>query len=326
MRAVVVEQLGGADALDIRELPEPLPGPGQVTIRVAYAGVNYAEVIARTFGSRSGQLPFVPGLEASGTIEAIGADVRGFSAGQRVTAFTSVGGYAEVLLAPSQLTFAIPDSMDLRTAAALPTVLPTADGLINNAARLRAGESILVHSAAGGVGTVAAQLARIAGARPIIGVTSTVAKAEFAKQFGYDEVLLTGDFDEQCRTRSAKGIDVVLDSVGGDTWRKSLECVARFGRVVSFGNASDAQPWKAELSMLAGRSIGVYGFSIGTLARTSPRDYRPLAQRAVAMVSAGKVTIPITKEYDLDQVREAHRHLESRQSMGKLVLRVAPDA
>ena len=323
MRAVVVDELGGPEVLALRDVPEPEPGPGEVAIDVAYVGVNFADVTGRASGYLVASLPFVPGMEASGHVRALGEGVTGLAVGQPVTAMTMAGGYADVVVAQAPLTYAVPDGMDLRTAAALPIVLPTAHALVHETARLGAGESVLVHGAAGGVGTVVGQIARHAEAAAVYGVVSTPDKARYALDFGYDEVFLAADFDARARAATdGRGVDVVLDSVGGETWRRSLALLAPFGRLVSFGNAAGEEPWSADFASLIANAAGAHAFSISTLARTAPQALRPLAERSFALVAADEVEMPITAEFELQDAAEAHVLLESRASTGKIVLSV----
>ena len=174
MRAILVEEYGGPEALVVRELPDPEPGPGEVTISVAYAGVNYAEIMGRRGLLKFYRAPFVPGMEVSGTVRAIGPGVEGLRVGEPVAALTTVGGYAEVVVARAQLTYALGDDLDLRAGAAFPIVVPTAWALIHDVARVRPGESVLVHAAAGGVGSAFDTLAANTGsfARQTSGLAS----------------------------------------------------------------------------------------------------------------------------------------------------------
>jgi NADPH2:quinone reductase len=324
MHAIVVEELGGPEVLRLQERPEPTPGPGQVAIDVAYAGVNSADVQARSSGHLVRSLPFVPGLEASGHVRAVGEGVTDLTVGEPVTALTLGGAYADVVLASAALTFAVPEGLELRAAATLPVVLPTAHALIHEVGRLHEGESLLVHSAAGGVGTVVGQIARLANAGAIFGVVSRPEKAQTARQFGYDDIFLADDFDVRARAATnGRGVDVALDSVGGETWRRSLDVLAPFGRLVSFGNAAGEQPWTADFSALRPASAGVHGFSISMLAATAPQVLREVADRAFRL--AGKVELPITGDYEFEEAADAHRLLESRASTGKIVLRPSAD-
>ena len=327
MRAVVVEEFGGPEVLQLREVPVPVPGPGQVSIDVAFAGMNFAEIQARTVGYRVAALPFVPGLEVSGRIRALGEGVTGFRPGDRVAVMLTGGGYAEVALADADTVIAVPAGLELRAAAALTTVLPTAYALIHYAGRLRAGESVLIQGAAGGVGTALGQVARLAGAGRVYGVVSNQDKAAFAVKYGYDEVFVGEDFDRQLAAATdGRGVDLVLDSVGGSTWERSLASLARYGRAVSFGNAGGAAPWSAGMADLAPKALSVSGFSILGLSAADPALLRELSAEAFALVATEGLELPVSGEFPLEEVAEAQRLLGGRASTGKLLLRVKPEA
>lgn len=326
MRAVQFQEYGGPEVLRVVRVDTPEPGPGQVTIDAVYAGVNFADLKARAEGYRVESLPCVPGLEVSGRIRAVGDGVTGLTPGQEVAAFTSGGGYAEVVTADAATVFPLPAGMDLRTAATLPTVLPTAHALLHEVGRLRAGESVLVHGAAGGVGTVAGQLARAAGAGAVYGVVSSEAKVRHALAYGYHEVFAGDSFTEQVRRATGgRGVDLVLDPVGGDTLRRGIGALAAFGRLVSFGNAGGAQPWQVGQSDLVTTASSIAGFSILTLARSAPGVLRTIAERAFALVAEGLVELPVTAEYPLPEAAAAHALMEGRTSTGKLLLRIAEE-
>ncbi|GAA1749259.1 quinone oxidoreductase family protein [Nonomuraea bangladeshensis] len=323
MRAVEFQEHGGPEVLRIVQTATPEPGPGQVTIEAVWAGVNFADVKARAEGYRVASLPYRPGLEVSGRIRAVGKGVEGLRAGQEVAALVDGGGYAEVVLAEAARVFLVPDGLDLRTAATLPTVLPTAHALVHEVGRLRAGESVLVHGAAGGIGTAVGQLARAAGAGVVYGVASSEAKADYALKHGYDEVFRPDTFETDVRRASGgRGVDLVLDPVGGDTLHRGLEALAVFGRLVSFGNAGGAEPWRAGQGELyaQGRSVG--GFSVLALAQSAPDALRALTERAVRAVCDGTVVLPVTAEFPLSAAADAHQHIGGRTSMGKLLLRI----
>ncbi|OAH09272.1 quinone oxidoreductase family protein [Streptomyces jeddahensis] len=324
MRAVRIQEYGVPEVLQVVEAEAPEPGPGQVSIDVAYAGVNFADLKARAEGYRVASLPFVPGLEVSGRIRALGADVTGLAVGQEVAALTDGGAYADVAVAEAATVFALPDGVDLRTGATLPTVLPTAHALLHEVGRLRAGETVLVQGAAGGIGTVAGQLAKAAGAGAVYGVVSGAAKAEHALKYGYDGVFVGDGWADQVRSATGgRGVDLALDPVGGDTFRRSLEALAVFGRLVSFGNASSAEPWRVGQPELYPGGRSVAGFSILMLAGSAPGVLREIAERAFGTVVDGTVDIPVTAEFPLAEAAEAHRLMGSRTSTGKLLLRVA---
>ncbi|WP_437075236.1 quinone oxidoreductase family protein [Streptomyces sp. enrichment culture] len=330
MRAVEFHEVGGPEVLVTTERDIPEPGPGQVAIDVAYAGVNFADLLARGEGYRVESFPYVPGLEVSGRVRALGAGVTGLTVGQEVTALTEGGAYAEVAVVQAPTVFPLPEGLDLRTAVALTTVLPTAYGLVHAVGRLQPGETVLVHSAAGGVGTAAGQLAKAAGAARVLGTVSSEAKAGHARAHGYDDVLVgdlrrDGGLEQAVRAATGgRGADLVLDPVGGETFRASLASLAPFGRLVNFGNASSAEPWSVDRADLNPLGAAVAGFSILTLAATAPHRLRELAARAFAKATDGTVSLPITAEFPLPAAPEAHHLMSTRTTTGKLLLRVNP--
>ncbi len=324
MRAMVVEQYGGPEVMAAAEWPEPEPAAGQIAISVAYAGVNYADVLARRDGYQVSALPLVPGLEVSGTVRALGPGVGGYQVGQEVAAFIPSGGYAEVTLADLYNVYPLPDGSDLREAATWLAVLPSAYALIHEVGRLAADESVLVHSAAGGVGTAAVQLARAAGAGAVYGVVSSGEKIAYALKAGYDRVFVGEEYTDGIpEATSGRGVDLILDPVGGGTLRTNLALLARFGRLVSYGNASAHEPWQVGPGDLYPRAQGVFGFSLRALAREDPARLRRITEQALRLAAKAEVELPITNEFPLLEAAEAHRLLESRATTGKLVLRVA---
>jgi NADPH2:quinone reductase len=341
MRAIEFQEYGGPEVLTAVEVDVPEPGPGQVSIDAAYVGVNFADLKARSDGYRVSALPYRPGLEVSGRVRALGAGVDGLSVGQQVTALTDAGAYADVVVADATTVFPLPEGVDLRTGATLPTVLPTAYALVHSVGRLRAGESVLVQGAAGGIGTVVGQLAKAAGAGAVYGVVSDAAKAKHTLDHGYDDVFVstatsadappashtdpTAFVDEVRAATGGRGVDLVLDPVGGDTLRAGLASLAPFGRLVSFGNASGAEPWTVGRPELYGLGLTVSGFSILALAESAPAELRTIAERAFATVVDGAVSLPVTAEFPLEEAAEAHRLMGTRRSVGKLLLRAAGD-
>ncbi|MGW0700342.1 quinone oxidoreductase family protein [Streptomyces sp. NPDC002867] len=324
MRTIRITEFGGPEVLRLVRAEVPEPGPGQITVDAAYAGVNFADLKARSDGYRVPSLPFVPGLEVSGRVRAVGPGVEGFLPGQAVAALTPSGAYADVVVADAATAFRLPDGIDPRTAATLPTVLPTAHALLHEVGRLRAGESVLVHGAAGGIGTVAGQLARAAGAGAVYGVVSSPAKAEHALAHGYDEVFTGDDFAaDALRATDGRGVDLILDPVGGDTFRRGLGALAAFGRLVSFGNASGDEPWQLGQADLIGSGRSVAAFSVLALAQSSPGILRLITERALSRVSDGTVRLPVTAEFPLAEAAAAHTLMGGRTSTGKLLLRVA---
>lgn len=330
MKAVVILEFGGPEVLAIREMPEPQPGRGQVAIRVAYAGVNYAETMLRRGGHHKVDLPVIPGLEVSGHIAALGEDVEGLRVGQPVAAFTAEGGYAEIVLANAPLTYPLDEpgyQIDLTTAAGFPTIVPTAYDMLVHVARLQRGESVLVHAAAGGVGSIAGQIARHLGADPIIGTVSSPKKAAYAKDFGYDQVVLYDEFLQSVQElTNGRGMDIILEAIGEPIRSQSLSVLAPFGRLVTFGSTGGDLNKPLALPLTPGDFLretkAVMGYAIGTVAAVAPHLVTRTARQALALVAQSHVRIDVTDILPLEQASEAHRRLESRDTTGKLLLRV----
>jgi NADPH2:quinone reductase len=323
VRTIVFEEFGGPEVLRSVEVPAPRPGPGEVAIDVAFAGVNFADVMARATGYRVERLPFRPGLEVSGRVRAVGEGVTGYVPGEEVAAFVGGGGYAEVAISPAATVFRLPEGLSLRTGATLPSVLPTAYALLHEVARLRHGDTVLIHGAAGGVGTVAGQLARMGGASAVYGVVSSLDKAEHALKSGYDEVFSAESFDADVRAATGgRGVDIALDPVGGATFHRTLSVVGRHGRLISFGNAGSDEPWQVGPQDTYPLGISVGGFSLLGMAAADPQRLREIAGKAFGAVTDGGVELPVSAEFALEDAARAHRLVESRTSTGKLLLRV----
>ncbi|MFJ7587597.1 zinc-binding alcohol dehydrogenase family protein [Streptomyces sp. NPDC097617] len=302
----------------VTELDEPTPGPGQVAIRVAYAGIQWGDIMVRD-GHFPVPRPFVPGFEASGHITEVGDGVDPNRIGTSVTALTEAGAYAEVVLASAALTLDV-GHLSLRTAAALGWGAPTAYDLINTTARVRPGESVLIHAAAGSVGTLAVQFARLAGAGRIVGVAGSAARAEYAARFGYDRVLLREELPTGLDTER---FDVILDPVGGATRRTGLELLAEHGRLVSFGNLGprESAPADPDDLLMHGKSLMTYNSNL--LSRTHPERLADSARQALRLVADGSVRVDITAAYELADLATAVQRLAEGTTHGKSVLRVA---
>jgi NADPH:quinone reductase len=323
MQAMVVPQTGGPDVLELRDVPAPTPAEGEVSIDVAYAGVNYAEVMERRGDYQPADLPFVPGLEVSRRVAAVGPGVTGFEVGQTVAAMTAVGGYAEIAVAKVPLVMAIPENVDLQTAGGFSTITPTAYALLVDVARLRKGETVLVHAAAGGMGTVLGQIARYPGAGRVIGTVGSSGKIPYARRFGYDIVVEREGFvDSVRRETNGRGVDIVLDSVGDAVLTESLGMLAPLGRVVIFGNSSQSPAVHVESLALFLQNAAVMGYSIGMLRASAPAVVTRQARAALALVADGDVRIDVTGIFPLGEAREAHRRLEGGRTTGKLLLSV----
>lgn len=325
MRAVVVERFGGPEELGVGERPVPDPGPGEVRIRVLVTSVNFADIKARHGQYHGGGAPpFVPGLDALGVVDKLGAGVTDLEEGKRVIAFVSAGSYAEYAVADRRLVFSVPDGVPDDDAAACPVVGLTAYKLLHDVARIEPGETVLVHAAAGGVGTTAAQLAKLMGASKVFGTVGTAAKGDAAREAGVDEVVeyaAPGWSAAVNDLTGGRGVDVVLDSVAGPVTAESMRCLARFGRLVNFGDAG-GETGLVRTVDLHGSCRAVLGFSLGTTRRERPSLLAPAAQAVLTHLAHGHLRMRIGARFALEQAGEAQRWVESRASTGKVLIRV----
>ncbi|WP_031524116.1 quinone oxidoreductase family protein [Streptomyces sp. NRRL F-5123] len=322
MHAVGFDVNGGPEVLRPREVPTPVAGPGQVLVEVAYAGVNYGELqhALGDFGPPQGPGGVdVPGLEVSGVVAALGSGVGGLAVGDPVAAYLpDGGGYAEYALAPAEFVFPL-DGIPLREGGGAALVLTTAYGVLTGAARLRAGETVLIHAAAGGVGSAAAQISRALGAAVVHGTVGSAEKAEYAKRFGYDAVHLRSEFADRLRD-----IDVVLDPVGGPTRLSSLALLAPFGRLTVYGEAAREPDLTLPVLPFWKSNRSLAGYNIGDLARRAPRTVRGHALSAFALLAAGTIRLDISAELPLDGAAEALDAMRAGRNVGKTLLAVNP--
>ncbi|WP_427891885.1 quinone oxidoreductase family protein [Kribbella sp. GL6] len=293
-------------------------------IQVSHAGVNFAE-LQHWRGDFGPPEPDgdVPGLEAAGVVAAVGPDVGNVAVGDQVTAYLpGFGGYAEYVLARAAFTYPIGE-LDRTVAAAAPTVLTTAYGLLAGTGRIVAGDTVLIHAAAGGVGTVAAQLARALGAGKVLGTVGSLEKVEYAEGFGYDAVLLREGFSEEIRKLTGgRGVDLVLDPVGGSVRAESIELLAPFGRLAAFGDAGGYPDLTLQVQPLWKNTRLVGGFNIGDLARRAPEAVSRFGRAALDLVRSGQVRVDVTDVLPLAEAKVALDRLASATTRGKLVLAV----
>ncbi len=327
MRAIVIPEIGGPEVLSLRELPDPHPGPRQISIRVAYTSVNYIDIMARQRGYRVEQFPYVPGQEVAGYIHEVGEQVEGLRVGQRVAALLKNGGYAELALAEANLTIPLENEygqLDLADAAAFPVAATTSYDLLVNVARLQEGDTVLIHAATGGVGGIAGQLARTLGASRVLGTVGSVQKITAARASGYDQLVLREGFVEAVRAiTGGRGVDVVLDAAGEPTRTQSLSVLAPFGRIALFGNASGNPDLPIAPGALLGNNRGVLGYSFNGLLQTNPGHLVVTARKVIALLVTGKIHIDIARTLPLEQAAQAHQLIESNTSVGKLLLQVS---
>ncbi len=320
MKAIRPAAPGGPEVLELRELPTPAPGAGQVLVRTAAIGVNYIDVYHRT-GLYKTEPPIPMGLEGAGIVEAVGPGVSTPRAGEQVAWCQAPGSYATHVLVPAERAVPVPASVDVRVAAALMLQGMTAHYLARDTFRLAPGQVALVHAAAGGVGLLLVQLAKQAGAR-VIGTVSTPEKAELARSAGADEIIFYREQDVEAEARrltGGKGVDVVYDSVGKTTFEKSLRSLRLRGYLVLYGQSSgvvppfDAQLLSAHGSLFLTRpTLGHYTQSrVELLAR---------AEELFAAVASGALDVRIGQTFPLAESAAAHRALEGRATTGKVLL------
>jgi NADPH:quinone reductase len=313
VRAIQITEFGGPEVMNLVELPDPSPGPGQTLIEVSRCGVNYADThhVENTYLARA-QLPLVPGSEVAGRSPD----------GRRVAAFVGVGGYAERALGSDGLTFDIPDGITDGQALALMAQGISAWHLLRTSTRMVAGETVVVHAAAGGVGSLAVQLAKLWGAGRVIATASTVDKRKLALDLGADTAIDGSPDGLKDRLREAndgRGVDIVLEMVGGGVFDASLAALGRFGRIAAYGMASRTPPTPVEPARLMGRSQSVVGFWLVDCIGRGDMLSAPLAE-LFDLTAAGTLRPVVGGEYGLGEAALAHQALRSRGTVGKLLL------
>jgi NADPH2:quinone reductase len=320
MNAIRVRETGGPEVMRYEELPTPTPGPAEALVRLEAAGVNFVDIYQRS-GLYRMALPYTPGSEAAGVVEAVGADVTTVRPGDRVAYTGVLGAYATHAVAPAARLVPIPEGVNARTAAAVMLQGITAHYLTHSTYPLKAGDTALIHAAAGGVGLLFVQMAKMRGAR-VIGTVSTEAKAALAREAGADDVILytQQDFEAEVkRLTGGRGVQVVYDSVGKTTFDKSLNCLAPRGYLVSFGQSSgpiapvDTQVLSQKGSLFLTRPTMAHYI-------LTREDLLARAGDVLGWVRTGRLKVRIDRTFPLAQAAEAHRYLASRQSAGKLLL------
>jgi NADPH2:quinone reductase len=314
MRAIQISRYGGPEVLTAVELPDPQPRPDQIMIDVAAAGVNYADThLADGSYLSSPELPFVPGSEVIGRT----AD------GRRVMGLSNTGGYAEKAFLPAALAVDVPASIGDGEALALLVQGLSAWHLLRTSARLVPGESVVVNAAAGGVGSLAVQLAKAFGAGRVIATASTPDKQRLALDLGAD-VAVSGDPDGYAErvveANGGKRVDVILDAVGGPVFDGALEALGQFGRLVTFGAASRQVAQPVEPGRLMKRNLSVIGFWLSP-ALAVPGMFAPALTELFELVTDGRIRPIVGGEYPLAESRQAHEDLLARRTTGKLILR-----
>jgi len=321
MQRVEVTEFGDSDVLEVTDAEKPEPGPGQVRIEVEAAGVNFADIMQRRGHYVGGPEPtYVPGMEAAGTIDAVGEGVEREEGG-RVVAMTGQNAYAEYVLADAESLFEVPESMSFPEAAGFPVQFLTAHAVLHEWGELEEGERVLVHAAAGGVGTAAVQLASAAGAE-VFGTASTDEKLDLAERLGCDHPInyVEDDFAEEILDLTdGEGVDLVLDGVGGETFARSLDALSHFGRIVAYGAAS-GEPGQVDTTRLLFENKSVLGFHLGNSLQRDPQRILASVPELQEMLVAGDLEVVVGQTFPLEDAAEAHEAIENRETTGKVVL------
>ena len=336
MRQVVIPRHGAPDVFETREGPDPIPAAGEVRIRVRAAGVNFADVLARLgLYPDAPKPPFVVGYEVAGHIDAVGEAVTGFHTGDRVVALTRFGGYADVVAVPAEQVFHFPDELSDSEAAAVPVNYLTAALALYRMAALAPGESVLIHNAGGGVGVAAIQLARLR--RAVVLGTASTAKHAALRSFGVDHMIDYGSADMAGAVHEiteGRGVDVILDPIGGRSFVTSYRMLAPLGRLIIFGLSAAAPGERRSLfraltawlanprfdpMSLINRNRGVFGLHVGHL-WSERRQLAPLMEMLMIELRAKRIRPVVARTFPLQDATAAHRFLQSRQNIGKVVL------
>jgi NADPH2:quinone reductase len=320
--AIRAYEAGGPEVLKYEQIDAPQPGPDEVLIRQTAIGVNFIDIYHR-IGLYPVPYPYIPGQESAGIVKAVGKNVTNFKIGDRVATQVSLGAYAELRVAPASRVIKLPDGITEEAAAASMVKGMTAEYLLNRTYPVKEGDTILFHAIAGGVGLIACQWAKSLGAT-VIGTVGSPEKAALAKDYGCDHVInyRTENFVERVKEiTKGKGVPVVYDSVGKDTFMGSLDCLQPRGLMVSFGNASGpVEPFPLGTLSTKG-SLYVTRPSLWHYT-SDPAEYALSAGALFGMITSGKIRISIDQRYELKEAAQAHRDLEARRTTGSSILYV----
>lgn len=320
MKAAVYYQPGGPEVFRYEEVPDPVPGPGGVLVRVEAISIEGGDTLHRAHG-QAGAAPHVVGYQAAGTVLAAGAQVTGLREGDRVVTIGTEGSHAELRAVPERLCWAIPPGLSTSEAACVPIAYGTAHDALFEFGRLQRGETVLVQAGAGGVGIAAIQLAKRAGAR-VLATASSDHKLERLTRLGLDHGInyqATSFADEVRRITSGHGADVILDSVGGQALRDSLRCLAYRGRCISVGDAGRQHGTPVDISALRPGNQTLAGYFLGAELASGQRAHQMIA-RLLDEVAAGDLRVIIDRTFPLAEATAAHAYIESRQAFGRVLL------
>jgi NADPH2:quinone reductase len=324
MKAIRIHETGGPEVMHLEEIETPTPKAGEILIKVAAAGINYADLAQRAGAYLTAtRTPLTLGGEVAGTVAATGPGVTTPVVGTRVASISQHGGYAEYAIAQANMVIPIPPGLDFTHAAAFPIQSITAYQLLHESARIQPGESVLVHAAAGGVGTLAIQLAKLMGAGTVIGTASNAEKLDLIRRLGAGVAInyTEQNWVEQVKNATGgKGVDIILEMVGGQIAEQSLQCLAPFGRMVVFGAASGQITQFSGIQLMY-KNQAIIGYWL--LSQTSrPERIAQAIMELMQYLSNGKLEIIVGQTFPLEQAAEAHRAIAERKTTGKVVLLV----
>ena len=336
MRQVWIPKTGEPEVLEVREAPDPEPQAGEVRVRVRASGINFADVLARMgLYPDAPKLPAVVGYEAAGIVDGVGDGVEGIADGNRVLAFTRFGGYSDVVCAPAEFVAPIPEELDFGGAASIPVNWLTAWLMLVRLGNVRAGDKVLVHACAGGVGTAAIQICRSRGAE-VIG-TASAGKHQRLQEMGVAHCIdyRNQDFETEIRRLTDdRGVDIALDAVGGESFKKSYRSLASLGRLFVFGVSSFAPGTRRSMvAALSGlwkmpsfkplnlmdRNRGVLGVNLGHLWDRGP-ELRSMLDEMLELFADGTFKPVVDRSFSFDEAGKAHRYIQERKNFGKVIL------
>ena len=317
MKAIRYHRHGGPEVLQLDEIPEPAPGPGEARVTVRAAGLNFIDTYLRS-GLYPSPLPSVAGKEGAGVVDAVGPGVEGLKPGDRVAFFDAQGSYAEQVLMKAERLLPLPDGLGFHDGAALPLQGMTAHYLTHTIRPLRPGDRVLIHAVAGGVGLLATQMAKLAGAE-VFGTCSSEEKAERAREAGADHVILYNrdDFVDEVLKRTGEGVDLVIDGVGKTTFLGSVRATRLRGHVILFGQSSGVPDPIVPRQVLGSRTLT--SASLFDYVRTAD-ELRERAAVVFDWAVSGRIRATIDRVLPLEKAADSHRLLESRQTSGKVIL------
>ena len=320
MRALVCETLGPVNSHRVQEIPDPVPGKRQVAVRVHACGVNFADtlIVQGKYQERP-ELPFVPGSEVAGEVIALGEGVKGIALGQRVMALTSVGGFAEIVLAAADTLIPLPDGIDFTDAAAFTVAYGTSHVALETRAQLKAGETLIINGASGGVGLTALEIGKMIGAT-VIGLASTEEKRALVAERGADHVFDVADPELRDKVKGLGGAAVGYDVVGGDAFNTMLRCMKFEGRLLTVGFASGEIP-QVPANLLLVKNISVVGVYWGSYARNNPSVLMKSLVQLTQWLKEGQLRPHVSAVYSLDEATKGLEALANRQSVGKVVIK-----